>query len=65
MRALIQRVEHASVTMVDSGTRSSIGPGFLVLAGIEEADTAEDIDWLTGKLVRLRLFNGALSVIGE
>ena len=55
MRALLQRVQTASVT-IDSELRSSIGPGLLVLLGIEEADTPEDIDWLTGKIVRLRVF---------
>ena len=55
MRALIQRVQEASVK-IESGIRSSIGPGLLVLVGIEETDTAEDIDWLSGKIVRLRLF---------
>jgi D-tyrosyl-tRNA(Tyr) deacylase len=55
MRALIQRVREASVT-IDGEVRSSIGLGMLVLLGIEEADTAEDIEWLSGKLSRLRIF---------
>ena len=55
MRALLQRVQTASVT-IDSEIRSSIGPGLLVLLGIEEADSAEDIDWLAGKIIRLRVF---------
>ena len=55
MRALIQRVQDASVT-IQSVLRSSIGTGLLVLVGIEEADGPEDIAWLAGKIVRLRLF---------
>src|SRR5262245_28857220 len=55
MRALIQRVSSASVT-IGGQIRSSIGPGLLVLVGMEEADTAEDIEWLSGKVVRLRIF---------
>jgi D-tyrosyl-tRNA(Tyr) deacylase len=43
--------------------RSRIGAGLLVLLGIEDADTAEDIAWLAGKIVRLRLFNDAESVM--
>lgn len=55
MRAVIQRVQQASVT-IDFSVRASIGLGLLVFVGIEEADTAEDIEWLSGKIVRLRLF---------
>ena len=55
MRAVIQRVSHASVS-IGGQVRSSIGRGLLVLVAIEDADTAEDIEWLAGKLVRLRLF---------
>jgi D-tyrosyl-tRNA(Tyr) deacylase len=56
MRVLIQRVSEASVT-VDERTLGAIGPGLLVLLGIEAADTEEDIDWLCGKIVRLRIFS--------
>ncbi|HEY4060428.1 MAG TPA: D-aminoacyl-tRNA deacylase [Puia sp.] len=65
MRAVIQRVSHASVTVIIKGTpvRSAIGPGLLVLLGIEDADTAEDIEWLSGKIVNLRIFNDAEGVM--
>jgi len=55
MRALIQRVSQASVT-VDGKIKSEIGKGLLIFLGIEEQDTYEDIDWLAGKIVRLRIF---------
>jgi len=55
MRAVVQRVSEASVTIAGQ-TKAAIKPGLLVLLGIEEADTAEDIEWLSGKLVRLRIF---------
>ena len=64
MRALIQRVAHASVT-IDGELRSSIGKGLLILLGIEEADTQEDIDYLVGKISRLRIFddeNGVMNL---
>jgi D-aminoacyl-tRNA deacylase len=56
MRAVIQRVTQASVT-INNTLRSSIGSGLLVLAGIEDADTAEDIEWLSSKIVNLRIFD--------
>src|ERR1035437_678289 len=56
MRAVIQRVSYASVTINDK-IKSSIGMGLLVLLGIEESDTKEDIEWLCGKINRLRIFN--------
>jgi D-tyrosyl-tRNA(Tyr) deacylase len=56
MRAVIQRVKEASV-MIDSVVKSSIGQGLLILVGIEEADTLTDIEWLSGKIVRLRIFS--------
>jgi D-tyrosyl-tRNA(Tyr) deacylase len=55
MRAVVQRVSSASVTIAGQ-TKSSIQTGLLVLLGIEDADTAEDIEWLSGKIVRLRVF---------
>ena len=55
MRAVVQRVYEAKVT-IDGQINGSIGNGILVLLGIEEADTPEDIEWLCGKLVRLRIF---------
>jgi D-aminoacyl-tRNA deacylase len=55
MRAVVQRVSEASVTIADE-TKAAISTGLLVLLGVEDADTAEDIEWLSGKLVRLRVF---------
>jgi D-tyrosyl-tRNA(Tyr) deacylase len=56
MRALIQRVSQASVT-IEGATKAAIGRGFLVLLGIEETDTAEDGEWLAGKIAKLRIFS--------
>ena len=56
MRILIQRVREASVT-IDAQLYSSIGKGLLVLVGIEDADTEEDVAWLCGKLLKLRIFD--------
>ena len=56
MRAVIQRVSEASVT-IGGAVKSAIGRGLLVLLAVEDADTAEDIEWLSGKIVRLRIFN--------
>ena len=56
MRAVIQRVSRASVT-VDGKVVSSIKQGLLVLLGIEDADGHEDMDWLSKKVVNLRIFN--------
>lgn len=56
MRAVIQRVKYASVT-VEGVEVSRIGKGLMVLVGIEDADTTEDIEWLCGKIARLRVFN--------
>jgi len=55
MRAVIQRVTRASVT-VDGKTVGSIGPGLLILLGIGINDTGDDVDWLCGKICRLRIF---------
>ena len=55
MRAVIQRVSRASVTIAGQ-IRSAIGQGLLVLVAVEDADNREDIEWLTGKIVRLRIF---------
>lgn len=55
MRVLIQRVSQASVT-IEGETSSSIGPGLLILLGIEPADTGEDIAWLVGKTAKMRIF---------
>lgn len=56
MRIVIQRVLKASVT-ISNKVHSSIGNGLLVLAGIEDADNDDDINWLTNKIVQLRIFN--------
>lgn len=56
MRLLIQRVKRASVT-IEGEVFSRIGQGLMVLVGIEEADNEQDIEWLTGKLLRLRIFD--------
>lgn len=56
MRAVIQRVTRASVT-VNNNIRSSIEKGLLVLVGIEDTDTLEDLQWLSAKIVQLRIFN--------
>lgn len=55
MRAVVQRVSEASVR-IGGAVRASIGPGLLILLGVEPADTEEDITWLSGKLARLRIF---------
>jgi len=56
MKAVIQRVSSASVT-IDGSIKSSIEKGLLVLLGIEVTDTNEDIEWLSGKITRLRIFD--------
>ena len=56
MRAVIQRVASASVA-IGGHPKAAIGHGLLILLAIEEADTGEDIEWLSGKIVRLRIFN--------
>jgi len=55
MRIVIQRVSSAQVT-VNGKITGEIGSGLLVLLGIEEADGQEDVDWLSGKIVNLRIF---------
>ena len=64
MKVIIQRVSKASVT-IDNKIKSKIGAGLLILLGIEELDTKEDIDWLCGKITKLRIFgdeNGAMNL---
>jgi D-tyrosyl-tRNA(Tyr) deacylase len=56
MRVVIQRVSEASV-MIEGKIKSSIGNGMLALLGIEDADAEEDIEWLCGKISKLRIFN--------
>jgi D-tyrosyl-tRNA(Tyr) deacylase len=62
MMAVIQRVTNASVT-IEGKVKSSIDKGLLVLVGIEDADTQEDIDWLSNKIVNLRIFNDSEGVM--
>ena len=64
MRAVIQRVTHASVTINDERT-SAIGKGYLVLVGCENADTEEDIDWLSKKICNLRVFDDENGVMNK
>lgn len=64
MRAVIQRVSKASVT-IDGNIHSQIEKGLLVLVGIEDADTTEDIEWLSAKIVGLRIFDDAAGVMNE
>jgi len=64
MRAVLQRVKRASVT-VEGNITGAIGEGLLVLLGIEEADTLEDMNWLAGKLVNLRIFDDEQGVMSR
>lgn len=62
MRVVLQRVSQASVTI--AGTlKSLIGHGLLILAGFEEADEREDIEWMSGKISRLRIFDDESGVM--
>lgn len=62
MIAVIQRVTSASVE-IDEKVKARIGKGLLVLVGIEDADGSEDIEWLAGKIVNLRIFNDTQGVM--
>ena len=62
MRAVIQRVSRASVT-IGNIIRSEIGTGLLVLIGIEEPDDADDVEWLCNKIVQLRIFNDSNEIM--
>ena len=64
MKAVIQRVSHASVS-VDNNIISSINNGLLVLLGITENDTKDDIDWLSKKVLNLRIFNDENDVMNK
>lgn len=64
MRVVIQRVLGAEVT-INRLTKRGIGPGMVVLLAIEEADTPVDIEWLTGKIVRLRIFDDGEAVMNR
>ncbi|MCX6295853.1 MAG: D-aminoacyl-tRNA deacylase [Bacteroidetes bacterium] len=62
MKAVIQRVTQASVT-IDQKIKSSIQTGLLVLLGIQNEDTIEDVEWLCAKIINLRIFNDADGVM--
>ena len=64
MRAVIQRVSEASVK-VDGKVTGAIKEGLLILVGIEDADTGEDIEWLTKKIAGLRIFNDENGVMNR
>ena len=64
MRTVIQRVQHCSVT-IDGQLKSNIGNGMLVLVGIEDRDTQEDIEWLCKKIANLRIFDDENGVINR
>jgi len=62
MRAVVQRVTEAEV-VIDGKLKSSIGSGLLILVGIEDSDSNDDIEWLSNKIVSLRIFNDANGVM--
>src|ERR1051325_200440 len=64
MRAVIHGVSEASVA-VGNNIRGAIGRGLLVLLAVEEADTDEDLEWLSGKIARLRVFNDEQGVMNR
>ena len=64
MRVVIQRVSHASVT-IEGVCKSAIQEGFMILIGIENADTQEDADWLCKKIVGLRVFDDENGVMNK
>lgn len=64
MRVVVQRVSQAHV-IISEAVRGSIHQGLVVLVAVEDADTAEDIAWLSGKIVRLRVFNDDAGVMNR
>lgn len=64
MRAVIQRVSHASVT-INGKVNGAIQQGFLILLGVCEEDTMEDVDWLVKKIANLRVFNDENDVMNR
>lgn len=64
MRLVIQRVTHASVT-IEGKVKSAIGPGLLILVGVESADSTEDVDWLVRKVAALRIFDDEQGVMNR
>ena len=64
MRAVVQRVSQASVS-IQSSVKASIQSGLMILLAIEEADSQEDVDWLSGKIARLRIFDDENGVMNR
>jgi D-aminoacyl-tRNA deacylase len=64
MRVVIQRVSEASVT-INGIKKAAINNGLLILVGIEDADSTEDINWLVTKIVQLRIFNDAEGLMNK
>lgn len=64
MRTVTQRVQHASVT-IDGQLKSEIGKGLLILVGIEDRDTQEDIEWVAKKIANLRIFDDENGVMNR
>ena len=64
MRTVIQRVQHSSVT-IGGKLKSQIGKGLLVLVGVEDCDTEEDIEWLCKKIANLRIFDDENGVMNR
>ena len=64
MKTVTQRVQYASVT-IDGQVKSKIGKGLLILVGIEERDTQEDIEWLAKKITNLRIFDDENGVMNR
>lgn len=62
MRAVIQRVSHAQVA-IDGSVRGTIQQGLMILVAVEDVDNAEDVEWMSGKFVRMRIFNDATGVM--
>jgi D-tyrosyl-tRNA(Tyr) deacylase len=62
MRTVVQRVKEASVS-IEGSVKAQIGPGLLVLAGFEEADQREDLEWMVRKIVNLRIFDDSRGVM--
>jgi len=62
MRAVVQKVTGADI-VINQGIKKEIGPGLVILLGIEESDTHEDIAWLSGKISRLRIFDDTKGVM--
>ena len=64
MRLVIQRVKHASVS-IDNEIFSKIGPGLMILVGVENGDTSEDMEWLEKKVAALRIFDDENGVMNR